>query len=230
MQVCFSRGMCFPLLNSRILSDFFLGIVEQICLNLVYTITPRTVSCDMSRNIHTQGPDSEEQLVAMLATLRVTATEEADFESRFLCEFHERVAREAVCCPARRHLFAHLLQMMDNLGRGRLAFGASAMGLGVLAIGYAMYPAGTVGTDTTASVASESHTSPLVLPVLSDDLVEYTTVRVEPARSTFEVGGVTITRGQHSTVIEVPNTTVISVPQRQGNYTQLPATSVRYAF
>ena len=105
------------MLNSRVLSDFFLGIVEQICLNLVYTITPRTVSCDMSRNIHTQGPDSEEQLVAMLATLRVTATEEADFESRFLCEFHERVAREAVCCPARRHLFAHLLQMMDNLGQ-----------------------------------------------------------------------------------------------------------------
>ncbi|MBO5684297.1 MAG: hypothetical protein J6R92_05060 [Akkermansia sp.] len=184
----------------------------------------------MSRKLHTSAPDSEEQLVALLATLRVNATEEADFEGRFLCEFHERVAREAVCCPARRHMFTHMLQMLENLGRGRLAFGASAMGLCVLAVGYAMYPAETAGADTTASVAGENHASPLVLPVLSDDLAECTTIRVEPAHSAFEVGGVTIIRGQHSTVIEVPNTTVISVPQRQGNYTQLPATSVRYAF
>ena len=184
----------------------------------------------MSRNTHTPAPDSEAQLVALLATLRVKATEEADFEGRFLCEFHERVAREAVCCPARRRMFAHLLQIVDNFGRGRLAFGASAMGLGVLVIGYTMYPAGTANTDTTASVAIDAPIAPLVLPVLSKDLEECTTIRVEPSRSAFEVGGVTIIRGAHSTVIEVPNANVISVPARQGNYTQLPSTSVRYAF
>ena len=184
----------------------------------------------MSRNSHTPVADTEEQLVALLATLRVTTTEEADFEGRFLNEFHERVAREAVCCPARRRLFAHLLQIVDNFGRGRLAFGASAAGLCVLAAVYAMYPAGQTGTDTTASVAAELQKSPLVLPVLSHDLAECTTIRVEPAQSAFEVGGVTVRRGQHSTVIEVPNTTIISVPQRQGNFISLPAPSVRYSF
>lgn len=175
-------------------------------------------------------PNSEEQLVALLATLRVTATEEADFEGRFLSEFHERVVRETVCCPARRRLLAHLMQMIDNFGRGRLAFGASAMGLCVLAVGYAMYPAGQAGAETAASVVRERQASPLVLPVLSSDLAECTTIRVEPGRSTFEIGGVTVTRGQYSTVIEVPNTAEISVPQRQGNYVPLPASSVRYAF
>ena len=184
----------------------------------------------MPKTSHTPVADTEEQLVALLATLRVTTTEEADFEGRFLSEFHDRVAREAVCCPARRHLFAHILQLIDNFGRGRLAFGASATGLCVLAVVYAMYPAGQAGTETIASVAAEHQKSPLVLPVLSHDLAECTTIRVEPGQSAFEVGGVTVRRGQHSTVIEVPNTTVIPVPQRQGNFISLPAPSVRYAF
>ena len=55
----------------------------------------------MAKLIHTPAPETEEQLVALLATLRVEPVEEADFESRFLSEFHDRVAREAVCCPAR---------------------------------------------------------------------------------------------------------------------------------
>ena len=165
----------------------------------------------MPRTSHTPVADTEEQLVALLATLRVTTTEEADFEGRFLSEFHDRVARETVCCPARRRLFAHLMQLIDNFGRGRLAFGAS-------------------GAETSASVVAELQKSPLVLPVLSNDLAECTTIRVEPGQSAFEVGGVTVRRGQHSTVIEVPNTTVISVPQRQGNFISLPAPSVRYAF
>jgi hypothetical protein len=184
----------------------------------------------MSKPSHTPVTDSEEQLVALLATLRVAATEEADFEGRFLAEFHERVARETVCCPARRRLLAHLMQMIDNFGRGRLAFGASAMGLCVLAVGYAVYPAGQAGMETTASVARERQISPLVLPVLSSDLAECTTIRVEPGRSAFEVGGVTVIRGPHSTIIEVPNNTEVTVPQRQGSYVNLPSSSVRYAF
>ena len=184
----------------------------------------------MPRTSHTPVADTEEQLVALLATLRVTTTEEADFEGRFLSEFHERVARETVCCPARRRLFAHLLQLIDNFGRGRLAFGVSATGLCVLAVAYAMYPAGQAGVETAASVSAELQKSPLVLPVLSRDLAECTTIRVETGRSAFDAGCVTVRPGQYSTVIEVPNTTVISVPQRQGNTISLPAPSVRYAF
>lgn len=184
----------------------------------------------MAKLSHNPVPQSEEQLVALLATLRVKPVDEADFESRFLCEFHERVAREAVCCPARRHLMAHLLQMVDNFGRGRLAFGASALGLGVVALCFAAYPTEQGGVETVASVAVDRKAAPLVMPVLSDDLAACTTIRLESAKSAFEVGGVTVRRGQHSTVIEVPNTTIIAVPQRPGNHPSLPASSVRYAF
>ena len=108
----------------------------------------------MSDPAHTRISESEENLVALLATLKVEAVEEADFEGRFLCDFHDRVAREMVCCPARRRLLAHLLQMVDNFGRGRLAFGASALGLGVLAICFASYPAEQSAVGTTANVSS----------------------------------------------------------------------------
>lgn len=184
----------------------------------------------MSKASLSNSPCSEDQLVAMLTMLRVEPAKEADFEGRFLCEFHERVAREAVCCPARRHLFAHLMQMLSNFGRGRLAFGASSLCLGVIAVGYAMYPAGKAGVETAATVAVERNAAPLLIPALSNDLAECTTIRVEPARSTFEVGGVTITRGQYSTVIEVPNEYLPASQSRQGGYISLPASSVRYAF
>lgn len=176
------------------------------------------------------APESEEQLIALLATLKVEPSEEADFESRFLCEFHERVAREAVCCPARRHLLSHLMQLVDNLGRGRLAFGASALGLGVLAVCFASYPSSQLSVETAASVAPERKIAPLVLPVLSNDLEACTSIRVESARASSEMGGITVTHGQYATVIEIPNTTVISVPHRQGSSPSLPAPSVRYAF
>ena len=184
----------------------------------------------MDRSSFNSTPDSEEKLVAVLATLRVTPTEEADFESRFLSEFHERVAREAVCCPARRHLLAHVMQVLQNFGRGRLAFGASALGVGGLVVCFALYPTGNGRADTAASVKAENHFSPLVLPVLSNDLEACTSVRVEPNRSTFEVGGITVTRGQRSTVIEVPNEALLPAVQRPVNYTPLPAPSVRFAF
>ena len=119
----------------------------------------------MSKISPSNSPCSEEQLVALLATLRVEPVKEADFEGRFLCEFHERVAREAVCCPARRHLLAHLMQMLSNFGRGRLAFGASTLCLGVVAVGYAMYPAGQAGVGTAAAtVAVDRNAAPLLIP------------------------------------------------------------------
>lgn len=160
----------------------------------------------MSRTSYTRTPESEEELVALLATLKVERVEEADFEGRFLVEFHERVAREAVCCPARRHLLAHLMQMLDNIGRGRLAFGASAMGLAGLMVCFALYPAEQAGLETAATVSREKNITPLHLPALSSDLAEYTSVRVHQEPSVFENHGVMITRGQHATIIQISNT------------------------
>ena len=172
--------------------------------------------------------------MALLATLKVEAVEETDFETRFLCEFHERVAREAVCCPARRHLLAHLMQMLDNFGRGRLAFGASALGLGAVAVCYTMFPAGNAGVETAASVVVDRQLQPLLIPALSNDLDACTTIRVEPARSVLEMGGITVTRGQHSTVIEVPNSYVPAATMQGGVRSSsapvLPSSAVRYAF
>lgn len=189
----------------------------------------------MSKNSPSPLPESEEHLVALLATLKVERVEEADFESRFLAEFHERVAREAVCCPARRHLFAHIIQMLDNFGRGRIAVGASVMGLGLVAVTFALYPAEPSIVETAASVAVEKPITPLLMPALANDLEACTSIQVEPAaHASFEVGGVMVTRGQHSTVIEVPNNYVPvfrhTTPHRHQAVPALPASSVRYAF
>ncbi len=192
----------------------------------------------MDKVNHSKAPESEDELVALLATLRAKMTPEADFEARFLAEFHERVARDAVCCPARRRLFAHLLQLVDNFGRGRLAFGASVLGLAVVAVCFSLCPVQKSGVDTAATVSRERKVAPLQqMPALSDDLAECTTIRVVPAQSVFSHGGVTITRGHHSTVIEVPN---MSLPVRivepadcapcPGGSVQLPSSAIRYSF
>lgn len=78
---------------------------------------------------------SETDLVALLATLRKEATPEANFEERFLYDFHERIAREAVCRPARTLLWEHIRQFLSNLGGRKLAYSASTLGAGVLALG-----------------------------------------------------------------------------------------------
>ena len=190
----------------------------------------------MSTNHRSSLPESEEQLVALLATLKVERVEEADFEGRFLAEFHDRVAREAVCCPARRHLLAHIMQMLDNFGRGRLAFGASAMGLGLVAVGFALYPAEQAGVETAATLSVDKYKTPLHLPALSNDLADCTTVRVQNA--TPENTEIMVTRGQYATIIQIPNSYVpvqrpaeVYTPVERGAAPgTLPASSVRYAF
>lgn len=188
----------------------------------------------MDTQHHPQTSVSEKQLVAVLATLRVEQTPEADFESRFLAEFHERVAREAVCCPARRHLLAHLWQFFENVGRGRFAFGASALGFAVFVVCFSLVPSSWTGAETQAAVTHEKQSAPLQIPALSRDLVDCTTVRVTSAPSVFEVGGVTVTRGEHATVIEVPHVYVPAAREsdahKPGTRVLLPSSSVRYAF
>lgn len=177
----------------------------------------------MSKHTYTRMPASEEQLVTLLSSLKVEYTEEADFEGRFLSEFHERVTREAVCCPARRHLFAHLLQMMDNFGRGRLAFGASALGLLAVAVCFAAYPTDPAVAGTAATVSHvERKPAPMLLPALSNDLADCTTIRVEPSAVPFGGHGVMITRGSHSVIIEMPVDSTQPADQRQATYISFP--------
>ncbi len=102
---------------------------------------------------------SEAELVTLLVSLKVEPAPEADFEERFLCDLRERVARESVCCPARRLLWDHILQVFANFGPRRLAYGASTLGLGVLAAGYFALPGETEPAG--AAVAAQNPLSRL---------------------------------------------------------------------
>ncbi len=83
---------------------------------------------------------SEPELKALLASLKVEPAPEVDFESRFIHDLRERLARESVCCPARRLLWDHIVQMLSNFGPRKLAYGASTLGLGALAVGFFALP------------------------------------------------------------------------------------------
>ncbi len=104
------------------------------------------------KSTDTPGTDgiSETELLTLLSSLKVEATPEADFESRFLYDFHDRVARESVCRPARRLLWEHLLQFASNFGRRGLAYGASTLGIGALAVGFFTWPGETSGSAVVA--------------------------------------------------------------------------------
>lgn len=92
------------------------------------------------------------ELAALLASLRVEAAPEADFEARFLYDLRERIAREVVCCPARTLLWEHIIQFLTNLGRRRLAFGATACGAFALCSAYFAWASGG-NPDAHAEVA-----------------------------------------------------------------------------
>ena len=78
-----------------------------------------------------QTEDSQ-QLTELLRTLLLEAAPEAHFEERFLYDFRERIAREAVCRPLRSILWVHLLMALDSWGGRKLAFGISTFSMGVL--------------------------------------------------------------------------------------------------
>lgn len=84
---------------------------------------------------HNQSPIEYEEIRVLLRTLRIEATPEANFEERFLWDFRERLAREAVCRPARALLWEHVLQAIHNLGGRKLAWSLSSFGVGALCMG-----------------------------------------------------------------------------------------------
>ena len=190
----------------------------------------------MSTSPRSSFPESEEQLVALLATLKVEQVKEADFEGRFLEEFHERVARETVCCPARRRLFDHIMQMLENIGRGRQAFGVSAAGRAIVAVAFALYPTEQVGGETAAALSGDKYKALPQLPALSHDLADCTSIRVQ--QTTPENTEIMVSRGAHTTIIQIPNSYVpaqrpaadFGAVERGSAPVSLPSSSVRYAF
>lgn len=83
---------------------------------------------------------SEEDIIALLGSLKKEPTPEADFEERFLCDFHELIAREAVCTPARTRVWEHLVQLFTGSRHRKWAYGASTLSVGALALGFFAIP------------------------------------------------------------------------------------------
>ncbi len=106
----------------------------------------------------TQRDDiSESELLGLLSSMKVQPAPETDFESRFLYDLRERLARESVCCSARRLLWDHVVQLLMNFGPRKLAYGASTLGLGALAVGFYALP----GDETAASGVVAAAKTPL---------------------------------------------------------------------
>ena len=148
-----------------------------------------------SRAEQATAADAETRLVAVLASLRVSQTPEVGFEERFLYDFHERIARETVCCPARHRLFEHLLQMLENFGRRRLAYGASTLGVGVLAVGgYMAIPSQEVSGKSSAVMSRFDSGVAAMAPALSRDLDGCINIRVETNADPLDKEAVLVVR------------------------------------
>ncbi len=132
---------------------------------------------------------AEADLVALLASLRVEPTPEADFEERFLYDFHDRVAREMVCCSARRRVWEHVVQLLTNFGRRRLVYGASTLGVGVLAMGgYMVVPDSEEAPSNRRVMVAKrfDNTVSALVPGLARDCRSCTRVRVEPEVAPYD--------------------------------------------
>lgn len=148
-----------------------------------------------------QGSDqvvTEEQLLKLLEEMRVSATPEADFEERFLYDFHELVARETVCRPAHHHVMEHLLQALGNFGMPRLAFGASSLGVAALAIGFVSFPGEEPSAPSSVGgMALHRFESSLnsLTPGLARDFDNCTSIRVTKKSDPFDRESVLVNRG-----------------------------------
>lgn len=148
--------------------------------------TPAEKSNPATAGIDSKIDDGE--LVALLASLRVEAAPEADFEARFLYDLRERIAREVVCCPARTLLWEHILQFLTNLGRRRrLAFGATACGAFALCSAYFAWASGG-STEAHAEAALTNRfesTLSALKPGVAKDVTCISVGKPSPARAAF---------------------------------------------
>lgn len=121
---------------------------------------------------HTQQAEEHEELIVLLRSLRIEATPEAHFEERFIFDFHERLAHEAVSRSARSLMWEHLLHLLSNFGGRRLAWSLSSFGVGALCMGAFLWQYGSAGKRGLASQAWELGGGVLTLhPGSSQDVV-----------------------------------------------------------
>lgn len=83
---------------------------------------------------------SEDDIIGLLATLRIEPQPEANFEDRFVHDFRDRVARYAVTRPARKLLWEHILLRLTGIGKLKLACGATTLGVSALVAGLFSWP------------------------------------------------------------------------------------------
>ncbi len=132
-----------------------------------------------------KGGISESELIGMLASLKVAPAPETDFEGRFLYDLRERLARESVCCSARRLLWTHIVQMVANFGSRKLAYGASTLGLGALAVGFFALPEETAASGVAAVKSPLSrleHSLSTLRPNSGNEAEACTTIKICPQK------------------------------------------------
>lgn len=100
----------------------------------------------------------DDELCAILRTLRVETVREVNFEERFLFEFHERLVREAVCRPARTLLWEHLMHALGNMGGRKLLWGVSSLGIGVTCLSVLIWQNSSSHTSESAEVLAVGKT------------------------------------------------------------------------
>lgn len=148
---------------------------EQSCVGTVFERAER------------EGLGADEaELVALISQLRLEQTPEADFEERFVCDLRDRIVRDAACCPARFRLFEHLCLFFR---RHLLSSGASALGVGALAVGcFSVWPSEErtpARTAASSSVMTSGYEESLagLAPSSVSEVEQCTSIRVGPSAS-----------------------------------------------
>lgn len=108
------------------------------------------------------GGITEDQLVELLASMRVEPAAEADYEGRFLSDLRERIARDAVCRPARTLLWEHIRQFFANVGLRKWVWGSAMCGGAALLAVCALMPGAEVAPLAAASVKAPAVVQPSV--------------------------------------------------------------------
>ncbi len=95
----------------------------------------------MKKELQELTHEDEEKLVKALASLRVELTPEADFESRFLADFHNRLAESEVTSKAKLPFFVRVKAAITSpYGRSWVMGACAAVVVGFLVGGLLMVP------------------------------------------------------------------------------------------
>ncbi len=104
----------------------------------------------MKKDLQELAHADEEKLVKELASMRVELTPEADFEARFLADFHERLAETEAATKVKLPFFARVKAAITSPYVRAWAMGACA----VVVVGFLVGGFVTVPEEDDASVVS----------------------------------------------------------------------------